>query len=243
LAIAAKPQSESQTLLFIQNIFSLDFLKAVLLLFLVIFIFGLIIWAFERRKNHHFENNGKGLFSGIWFSAVTMTTVGYGDKAPVTNGGKLFTLIWMFTAIIIISGFTASIAASLTVDQLDNSITELSELKRIEVGTVAASSSQTYLEKHEIKVSTFADVEEGLEALSNNEIDAFVYDEPLLRFKLEAGSYHSDIKVLPYTFNTQYYSLSFPKNSELVDLVNPELLRIIKTDGWGELVEKYGLGE
>ncbi|MCB9286417.1 MAG: hypothetical protein H6560_03795 [Lewinellaceae bacterium] len=38
-------------------------------------------------------------------------------------------MVWMFTAIIIISGFTASIASSLTVNRLGGGISGLSELR------------------------------------------------------------------------------------------------------------------
>ena len=57
-----------------------------------------------------------------------MTAVGYDDKSPRTHGGKIVSLIWMFTAIIIVSGFTASIAASLTVDNLEGNIKSFPEI-------------------------------------------------------------------------------------------------------------------
>ncbi|MEQ8909461.1 MAG: transporter substrate-binding domain-containing protein [Vicingaceae bacterium] len=243
LAIVAHTEQESQILLFIKNIFSLNFLKAVLLLFLVIFIFGFFIWLFEKGKNPHFEKGGKGIFSGIWFSAVTMTTVGYGDKSPLTTGGKLTTLIWMFTALIIISGFTASIAASLTVGQLDSEIQNLSDLKELTVGTIEASSSESYLHKNRIDAKTYLTVAEGLQALDKGKLQAFVYDEPLLRYYLQKEDYESPLKVLPLHLNRQYYSFAFPKGSKLLDQLNPELIRLIGTEKWNEQVMQFGIGE
>ena len=40
--------------------------------------------------------------SAFWWAAVTMTTVGYGDKTPVTTGGRIVGLVWMFTSVIVI---------------------------------------------------------------------------------------------------------------------------------------------
>jgi CubicO group peptidase (beta-lactamase class C family) len=49
-----------------------------------------------------------GIGIGIWWATVTMTTVGYGDKAPMTPGGRIVGLIWMFVGVITISGFTVT---------------------------------------------------------------------------------------------------------------------------------------
>ncbi|MCB0587069.1 MAG: transporter substrate-binding domain-containing protein, partial [Phaeodactylibacter sp.] len=141
-AVAAPRSSELKAgLAFLRKFFSLNFLKAVMLLFLVIFAFGFVAWLFERHKNpEEFPGGWRGLWEGIWWSAVTMTTVGYGDKSPKSVGGRIIGLVWMFTAIIIISGFTASIASSLTVNRLGGGISGLSELRELKVGSVTSSA-------------------------------------------------------------------------------------------------------
>lgn len=50
----------------------------------------------------------------LWWSAVTITTVGYGDKYPVTIGGRLTAVFVMFTGVGII-GALASILSSVLV--------------------------------------------------------------------------------------------------------------------------------
>ena len=41
----------------------------------------------------------------VYFSVVTLTTVGYGDFAPVTTGGKLFTIFYILVGIGLILNF------------------------------------------------------------------------------------------------------------------------------------------
>ena len=106
IGIATTSSSKSQFQIFINNFFSKDFLKVILLLVCILLVFGTLLWFVERRKNkYQFRPGLKGLFDGLWWAAVTMTTVGYGDKAPKTHMGKTIAIVWMFTAIIIISEF------------------------------------------------------------------------------------------------------------------------------------------
>jgi hypothetical protein len=42
---------------------------------------------------------GWSFLDSVYFSAVTLCTVGYGDLAPQTAGGKLFTIFYMFIGV------------------------------------------------------------------------------------------------------------------------------------------------
>ncbi len=54
----------------------------------------------------------KGDFwNGVWWAVVTTTTVGYGDIAPVSLGGRLLGVVLMFTGIGLVATLAASIAA------------------------------------------------------------------------------------------------------------------------------------
>ena len=41
----------------------------------------------------------------LYFTIITLTTVGYGDFAPQTDAGKIFTMVYIFVGISLISGF------------------------------------------------------------------------------------------------------------------------------------------
>jgi polar amino acid transport system substrate-binding protein len=242
-AIAVRTTGITRWRKFLTNFFSVNFLKAVLLLFLVIFIFGFVAWLFERKHNpEEFESGWKGLWSGVWWSAVTMTTVGYGDKSPRSAGGRIVALVWMFTAIIIISGFTAAITSALTIDRLGSEINSLNELRKVNVGTVEASASERFLRENYINTSGSATVEEGLAKLSAGDLEAFVYDEPILRYRIQRDSL-DQLEVLPYRFNPQYYSFGLPKSSPLLPNINLLLLQETETTTWRITLADYGLSE
>ena len=53
---------------------------------------------------YHFENEAqpevfKSVFHSLWWSIITLTTVGYGDMYPVTMGGKIFTFVMLMTGL------------------------------------------------------------------------------------------------------------------------------------------------
>jgi voltage-gated potassium channel Kch len=46
----------------------------------------------------------------LYFTVVTLTTVGYGDMYPVIDAGKMFTIIYLFIGIAIFLGFINLVA-------------------------------------------------------------------------------------------------------------------------------------
>ena len=53
----------------------------------------------------------QSLMGGIWWAVVTVTTVGYGDIAPVTPVGRLVAVVLMLSGLGLLSTLSASISA------------------------------------------------------------------------------------------------------------------------------------
>jgi len=241
LALAVAAEQKSSIYAFLINFFSVGFLKAISLLFLTILVFGLLVWLAEKKQNDEFGAGLKGLGHGIWWSAVTMTTVGYGDKSPRTLLGRIIGTIWMFTAVIIISGFTANIAATLTVNKIGLQIEAVDDLKKVPVGTVKKSSSAEFLRNNNVGFRAFQTTEEGLAALAFGKIDAFIYDEPILKHLIQENELDSKIQLHENRFGNDYYSFSAPRTSHLLEQINIALLKEIESPEWNNILASYGL--
>ena len=228
-------------LLLLSNFFTWSFLQAVLALAMLLCGIGFLFWLAERKHNdEEFSRGWRGIGSGLWFAAVTMTTVGYGDKAPRTPLGKLIALIWMFAAILIISIFTGMIASSLTAGRLTGSIAGPDDLPNATIGSIAGSSSDEWLKKDGLGFTGYPDVKAGLTALRDGDIDVFVYDDPLLRYQLRNGFDH-DLRMVPGTFGRQDYAIALAQGSDRREAIDLALLRRIRSDEWRRsIVETLG---
>ncbi|MDY7094334.1 MAG: transporter substrate-binding domain-containing protein [Acidobacteriota bacterium] len=231
----------SRWLSFLRGVFSIRFIQVVAVLSLILLLAGTLLWLFERRNNA--EQFGERWFQGLghafWWSAVTMTTVGYGDKAPVTLGGRFVALIWMFASVILISSFTAGIASSLTAHEFKrNSVQGPRDLPKVQVATVAGTTSQNYLQAEAVTHQSRPSVEAALEDLVAGEVEAVVYDAPILLHLAQQQEDH-DFIILPSTFTRQDYGIAFPSGSPLRERVNVALLHHIRSPAWQETVFEY----
>ncbi len=148
LGIAVASKQRSPWLAVLRRFLSHSFLKVVAALALLLLVVGGIVWWFERKRNpKEFGGSAaKGVGSGFWWSAVTMTAVGYGDKVPVTLGGRIAATIWMFASVVIISSFIAAITSALTVSQLESPVQGPTDLPKVRVGAVANTTGESYLQ-------------------------------------------------------------------------------------------------
>ncbi|MES1930983.1 family 3 extracellular solute-binding protein [Salinisphaera shabanensis T35B1] len=240
LAIAVPANDGSAVWATIRRFFSWQFLTALAALTVVLLAVGVIIWLFERRANaeEFGGSTAQGLGSGFWWAAVTMTTVGYGDKAPKTLGGRLIGLVWMFAAIIIISSFTAAIATSLTVDRLSSGIKGVQDLADARVVTVEGSAAAQALRDRGIAFSVRTELEDGLAALADGRVDAVVYDSPLLNYRVK-NAYGDTLTVLESVFDRQDYAFALPQGSDLREPINRAILEYLASDAWRDTLTEY----
>jgi voltage-gated potassium channel len=84
-------------------------IRAVFLIVLVTIIAAILIELFESHHNKEFST----FWDSVWWVIVTITTVGYGDKIPVTPLGKIIGILIMFIGIALLSVITATISSIL----------------------------------------------------------------------------------------------------------------------------------
>jgi voltage-gated potassium channel len=103
----------------VRAIFSLRLVRAVfrrghlprfLLAAVVLVLDGaIIVYLYERHAPHSSIHT---LGESLWFSVVTVTTVGYGDYTPVTVDGRITAVLIMLIGLLTLAVVTAQVASS-----------------------------------------------------------------------------------------------------------------------------------
>ncbi|WP_255008643.1 transporter substrate-binding domain-containing protein [Roseovarius sp. M141] len=239
LGIAVDPEAGTGWFQVVRNLFTWQFAVAIATLSTVLLIAGAAVWAFERGHNEEFpKDTAQGLGDGFWWAAVTMTTVGYGDKAPRTLGGRIVGVIWMFTAMLIVASFTAAIAASLTVGSLGTPIQSVSDLKNYRVGVVSDTTGADEMAARGLRIAHYDNVADGFGALLEGQIGAFVYDKPLMQY-IAMQNYEGEVRILEDAIGRQDYGIALPTDSELREPMNRALLTYLRSEDWTRVQTRY----
>ncbi len=240
LAIAVRNEQTAGWLAVARALISPAFLKVIGGLSFLLLVIGVLMWWFERRHDPDQFGGGRaqGIFSGFWWAMVTMTTVGYGDVAPRTVPGRLVGLVWMLTALIVVSFFTASISSALTVSQLSQRVRTADDLGAMQVTSLAGDTSAGWLRSRHVEFQSSTSLDDALGKLAAGQTDAVVYDAPLMRYEIQQH-YASKLSVLPLVLARQDYVFALPTNSPLREPIDTSLLRRINAADWAQRLSVY----
>ena len=177
----------------------------IIICLLMVAISGFIGWLLETSANkEQFPRSFlAGWFEGFWWSFVSMTTVGYGDKVPKSVSARLFSILWIFVGITTFSLVTAMLSSEITEANTPPT-------PSMSGSTVGAIRHRLYdamlIEKHggiliDIDpVNITEGINQMINNLTNREIDGFVLDRyTLLLFNRhfeKSPAYKQSVKFL-----------------------------------------------
>ncbi|XP_028409022.1 protein sidekick-2-like [Dendronephthya gigantea] len=96
----------------------------IVVLILLSYFVGLIMWLVERKDNPKLFNESffYGPWDGFWWSFITVTTVGYGDKTPKTVLGRSIAIIWtmwgQIMVVMLVAQITSKISAGIIGEEI-----------------------------------------------------------------------------------------------------------------------------
>lgn len=238
LQIMILTQPRSPLEMFVAYIFSRDVLHSVAIVFGIALVAAHILWWFERCVNPDMfpKSYFAGIWEALWWSLVTATTVGYGDRCPEGFIGRLIAIFWMMTGILLFAYFTATVTAA----RLEADIQELQDLYGKRVGAVAETTSDLYLRSFPIEVKTFQERELLYRALHEGKVDAVVDDSPMLKFY---AARDARVQVVGDRLNRERYGIAFPEGSSYKETIDFIVLELEEEGVITKLERKWFLGD
>ena len=203
-------------------------LSSVGILITLLFIFGNLIWLAERRKNteqfprHYFH----GVGNGMWFGLVTLTTVGYGDRAPLSRSGRIIAGIWMVISLVAVSSITAGLASAFTLSLAEiapSAIREKADLRGKKIAVVEGTTSLRWGKLYEINAFLTKDLNGAIKVLNQGKVEGIIFDEAPLRHYLKQNK-KSKLKLANFPLAIQTYGSVLPMGSPLRNQLNIELI-------------------
>ena len=223
----------------IAGVFSPTFWQLIGAILLAILIPAHIVWFFERRPVGGLLANKSyfpGIFEAAWWSLASLAA--QADQMPKSAAARVAAVFWMFTSVVFLAYFTASVTSSLTLQQLRGDIKGPEDLPGKKIASVKGSTSVEYLRQHNADVMEFSKVEEAYQALQQGQVNAVVYDAPvLLYYASHEGK--GKVQTVGAIFRKENYGIVFPDKSPLRKRVNEVLLKLKENGTYEKLYSKW----
>uniref|UniRef100_A0A673WFQ5 Glutamate receptor n=1 Tax=Salmo trutta TaxID=8032 RepID=A0A673WFQ5_SALTR len=195
----------------------------------------------EGNQQNQEQTNEFGIFNSLWFSLGAFMQQGC-DISPRSLSGRIVGGVWWFFTLIIISSYTANLAAFLTVERMVSPIESAEDLAKqteIAYGTLDAGSTKEFFRRSKIAV-----FEKMWSYMKSADPSVFVKttDEGVMRVRKSKGKYAyllestmneyieqrkpCDTMKVGGNLDSKGYGIATPKGSPLRIPVNLAVLKL-----------------
>lgn len=219
------------------SVFTAGIGKYLLALVAALLVAGHLIWLATRRRSG--LNYLPGVGEGIYKAAGLGLVGDYGVADPRRPLARAAAVIWSIAGISFVSLFTAALASQLTVRGIENKITGVQDLKAAaRVATVADSSAAAYLKAHSIAFTTVGGIDDAYRQLDSGDIDAIVFDAPVLQNRLKSSPSTKEVLV-GGVFTHENYGIAVQNGSPLRKKINTALLEMTDDGTYEQIYSRY----
>ena len=199
-----------------------------------------LIWLAERRHTDSMVSRSyfKGVLQSMAWSLGMLA--GQPEAFPRHRFTRGLSIVWAFVGLVFVAYYTATLTANLTVEKFDAKINQPADLVGKRVCTVANTEPADYLTSIGVSPLGEKTIGDCFTALKKNELDAVVFDSPVLRYWV-ANESDGVAQLVGTVFEPEDYGVAFPNGSELRKRFNQGLLAI-REDGTFDLIKQKWFG-
>ena len=197
-----------------------------------------LVWYAERRGASHFIS--QQYFPGIWQAAWWSigAVAGQQPDSPASKWGRILAALAILVSMVFMSYFQATITSALTIQTLKGDINGPEDLAGRKVGTTTGSTAAIYLKTLDVTPTEFSKITEAFTALENKQLDAVVFDSPVLLY-YAATKGRNKVQIVGPMLKKENYGILFPRGSALRKPVNEALLTLRENGTYDALYAKW----
>lgn len=197
-----------------------------------------IAWFTERRHADQIFSSSyfPGIFHAMWWS--TGAAVGQQPDNLGSRSGRVVSSLIVIISLLFVSYFQATFTTVLTVQSLRGDINGPQDLISRKVGTTAGSTAASYLKNLDVPPVEFQKIDQAFVALDNKQLDAVVFDSPVLLY-YAATSGRNKVRLVGPMLRKENYGILFPRGSALRKPVNEALLKLREDGTYDALFAKW----
>jgi ABC-type amino acid transport substrate-binding protein len=239
IKVLAKAEKENGLLAILNSIWQ----KNVLILILAVIIFalgcGIVLWIAERKSPENSKTNFlKLIFDFFYFTIVTVSTVGYGDRTAKTCVGKIMVVLIILSGLAIFGCYIGTVTTNIQFDRVESEIKSITELRDKPIATLEDTYASDVLFDENLgsKVYKVKDLPSAINLLKTDKVKAVVFDAPpLLRYASKNPGY----MVAPFSVRIQNYGFVIPMNSPWRVRINQALLELQESGEYQKIYDKW----
>jgi len=227
----------------LMDLLGLLFSKTILLwmgiALLLILIPAHIVWFLERRHPNGIVPTSKylpGIFHAMYWAAGTLAT--QAEQMPRQWLARTLAVLWMFVGVVFVAFYTAQLAATLTVQQIQGGINGPDDLPGKKVVTTRGSTAATQLTELRAQVIEVSRIEDAYQALANKDAEAVVFDAPILLY-YAANEGKGRVHMVGTPFHKEDYGIVFRSGNPLRKQVNNALLALREDGTYQQVYDKW----
>ena len=150
----------------------------------------------------------------------------------------MFGMIWILAGYFVFACFTASVTTTVALQELRGEINGPKDLFGKKVATVERSPAADYLAHQGIDALYFEDIEDAYDLLEAGDVDAVVYDAPVLQHYASQNG-RGKVEVAGLIFQEQTYCIALQADSPYREAINIALLKLVEKGVYKEIHDRW----
>ncbi len=206
---------------------------------LVLIALAHVVWLVEKRRADSDFRSGylHGIEDALWWSIVTVTTVGYGDKTPRSRLGRLIAVGWMVTSLFVVSIVVGQVSAVMTLANLESSIKNIGDLPGKSVGVVADTVYDDFVVSLDIEPVRYKTSAQLFQDLAIGRLDVILAD--VVNGLTLPKHLAPRIKKAGSPFKRDYVAWILPEGSPYREDINRALTAMNDNGHYGDLYARW----